>query len=92
MPLSRITSFNSKVLAIVCAIPRGSVLTYKEVAKKAGRPGASRAVGSIMKKNYRDDVPCHRVIRSDGKVGEYNRGGSKEKSKKLKEEGWNLKK
>lgn len=80
--------FTSKVLSIVRAIPRGSVLTYKEVAQKAGRPGAARAVGSIMKKNYRDDVPCHRVIRSDGKAGEYNRGGSGGKLEKLKQEGW----
>lgn len=79
--------FTQKVLTIVSRIPKGKTLTYKEVATKAGSPGASRAVGSIMKANYRDDVPCHRVIRSDGNVGQYNRGGPSEKYKKLRNEG-----
>ncbi len=64
---------------VVRKIPKGKTLTYKEVAKRAGNALASRAVGNIMKGNYKKDVPCHRVIRSDGKVGEYNRGGSKKK-------------
>ena len=67
-------SFKEKVLDIVASIPRGSVLTYKQVAREAGSPNASRAVGSILKKNYNSSIPCHRVIRSDGFAGEYNRG------------------
>lgn len=82
-----IKSFKEKVLDVVRKIPKGSVLTYKEVAKKAGSPRASRAVGSIMAQNYLKDVPCHRVIRSDGKIGNYNRGGVKQKTKLLKTEG-----
>jgi len=80
-------TFSEKVLGIVRAIPRGSVLSYQEVARKAGNPRASRAVGSIMKKNFRSDIPCHRVIRSDGSLGEYNRGAG-EKRRKLREEGY----
>lgn len=79
-------SFTEKVLDIVGKIPKGTTLTYKEVAKRAGNPNACRAVGSIMAKNFRRDIPCHRVIRSDGKVGEYNRGGTSEKYQKLKVE------
>ena len=80
-------TFTEKVLKVVEKIPKGKVLTYKEVAKKAGSPNASRAVGNIMKKNYKSNIPCHRVIRSDGKIGDYNRGGSDVKLKKLKSEG-----
>lgn len=80
-------SFTEKALSIVKNIPKGKTMTYKEVAKKAGNINASRAVGSIMKKNYRPDVPCHRVIRSDGKIGNYNRGGHNAKMALLKKEG-----
>ena len=80
-------TFKEKVLKIVASIPRGQVMTYKEVAKKAGNEKASRAVGNLMKANYNKSIPCHRVIRSDGKVGQYNRGGSKAKLALLKAEG-----
>ncbi len=80
-------TFKEKVLQIVGKIPKGKVMTYKQVAEKAGSPGAARAVGSIMKANFNTKIPCHRVIRSDGKVGEYNRGGSTEKLRKLRAEG-----
>jgi O-6-methylguanine DNA methyltransferase len=79
--------FSQKVKSIVAKIPKGSMMTYKQVAIKAGSPGASRAVGAIMKANYDPKVPCHRVIRSDGTIGDYNRGGSAEKSRKLRTEG-----
>lgn len=65
-------SFQDSVLGIVRKIPRGVVLSYGEVAQRAGYPGAARAVGSLMKNNADPMVPCHRVIRSDGRVGEYN--------------------
>lgn len=79
--------FKEKVLEIVRQIPKGSVLTYKEVAKLSGNSKASRAVGNILNKNtdYKN-IPCHRVVRSDGKVGEYNRG-TENKIKILKKEG-----
>ncbi|MEI6400150.1 MAG: MGMT family protein [bacterium] len=80
-------NFKEKVLAIVRKIPQGNVLTYKEVAEKADSPNAPRAVGTVMKNNYDLTVPCHRVIRSDRHVGEYNRGGESAKIALLKKEG-----
>ena len=79
-------SFTDKVKEIVKRIPKGKVLTYKEVARKAGSPNASRAVGSIMKANYDPKIPCHRVIRSDGGMGGYNRGGIKKKLELFRKE------
>lgn len=85
------SSFSDAVKKVVRAIPAGSTMTYKEVASLAGNSHAARAVGSIMRKNYDKMIPCHRVIRSDGTAGEYNRGGSTEKIKKLRTEGVLLK-
>lgn len=78
--------FRDRVLDIVRNIPKGNTLTYKQVANLAGNPNASRAVGSILKNNYDPKIPCHRVIRSDGITGEYNRG-RENKIKLLKAEG-----
>ena len=69
------SSFQEKIYSIVREIPKGRVLTYKKVAQLAGSPKAFRAVGNILNKNYDPTIPCHRVIRSDGKTGGYNRGG-----------------
>ena len=82
-----VNTFSEKVKEIVSKIPKGKVLTYKEVAKKAGNEKAVRAVGSIMAKNYDPKVPCHRVIHTDGKIGNYNRGGEKAKRALLIKEG-----
>lgn len=71
--------FKERVLKIVGKIPRGKVMTYKEVAFLAGRPKAYRAVGNILSHNYNPRIPCHRVIRSDGKLGGYNRGTKRKK-------------
>ncbi len=79
--------FRDEVLRIVRAIPRGCTLSYKAVAARAGSPKAFRAVGALMKKNYDPSVPCHRVIRSDGTAGEYNRGAEK-KIELLRAEGY----
>lgn len=68
-------TFTERVQATVKAIPAGQTLSYKEVAIKAGNPGAARAVARIMAANYNPDIPCHRVIKSDGTLGGYNRGG-----------------
>lgn len=67
-------NFTEKVYKIVGSIPRGETLTYKEVAEKAGSPKAFRVVGNILHKNNSRKIPCHRVIRSDGSIGGYNRG------------------
>jgi O-6-methylguanine DNA methyltransferase len=80
-------NFKERVLAIVRKIPKGSVMTYRQVAAQAGSPGAARAVGTIMAHNFDPTVPCHRVIKSDGSVGQYNRGGSRAKTQLLIAEG-----
>lgn len=78
--------FGEKVIKVVKKIPRGKVITYKEVAKLSGSPKAWRAVGNILNKNKNPKIPCHRVIKSDGSLGGYNRGTSLKK-KILKKEG-----
>jgi len=67
-------TFIKKIYSVVRKIPRGKTLTYKEVAKLAGKPKACRAVGNILNKNYDPKIPCHRVIRSAGGIGGYNKG------------------
>ncbi len=81
------TVFAEKVRKVVAGIPKGKTMTYGEVASRAGYPGAGRAVGAVMKQNHDPQVPCHRVIRSDGAIGEYNRGGPKAKRALLIAEG-----
>ena len=81
------TLFKKRVLTVVSSIPKGSVMSYGAVAAQAGSPHASRAVGSIMANNVDPSVPCHRVVRSDGRIGNYNRGGSQQKKKLLQSEG-----
>lgn len=80
-------TFEEKIHSVVKKIPKGKVLTYKEVAKKIGHPLAYRAVGNVLGKNIDPKVPCHRVIRSDGKVGGY-RDGTVFKIKRLTDEGY----
>lgn len=79
-------AFAKNVFEVVKKIPRGKVLSYKEVACLAARPKAWRAVGNILSKNKNPMLPCHRVIRSDGKVGGYNKG-PKKKLALLRKEG-----
>lgn len=80
------SSFTKKVFNAVSRIPRGEVLTYKEIARRAGSPHAFRAVGNILNKNYNLQIPCHRVVRSNGAGGGYNRGALR-KIELLKREG-----
>lgn len=81
------SSFANRVRDAVRQIPKGETRSYGEVAAAIGYPGAARAVGTVMKNNYDPTVPCHRVVRADGKVGEYNRGGTREKMRLLEKEG-----
>ncbi|MGE0702722.1 MAG: MGMT family protein [Vicinamibacterales bacterium] len=76
----RDTSFTSRVLAAVRRIPRGQVATYGEIARRAGQPGAARAVGNIMRACDRPDVPCHRVIAAGGRPGGYGSGEALKRS------------
>ena len=85
-------SFKERVEEVVRKIPKGKVLTYKQVSVLAGVAGAYRAVGSIMAKNADKNMPCHRVIKSDGSVGDYNglqnaKQGRESKISLLKKEG-----
>ncbi len=78
--------FRKKVYDVVKRIPRGKVLSYKQVARMSSYPKAYRAVGNVLNKNTDPKVPCHRVIKSDGRIGNY-RSGSKNKTSLLKKEG-----
>jgi O-6-methylguanine DNA methyltransferase len=80
------SNFADNVREAVRQIPKGETRSYAEVARAIGHPGAARAVGTVMKNNYDPTVPCHRVIRSDGAIGDYNRGGPAKKRALLKAE------
>jgi len=86
------TGFQLKVWNYLKKIPRGKVKTYSEVAKSIGKPLAVRAVANAIGKNpYAPQIPCHRVIRSDGSLGGYSgKGGIKTKRLLLKKEGVKL--
>jgi O-6-methylguanine DNA methyltransferase len=78
------SAFQKKVLEATYAIPYGQIRSYGELAMESGYPNAYRAVGSTMKMNPVPLViPCHRVVKSDGSIGEF--GGRKELKKKLLE-------
>ena len=80
-----VTEFQKRVFAIVRKIPKGKTTTYKAIAKTLNTN--PRAVGQALKKNkYYKNIPCHRVIKSDGTLGGYNRG-IKKKRELLKKEG-----
>lgn len=78
-------TFKEKVLAVVSKIPKGKTLSYKEVAGRAGSPLAYRAVGNVLSKNHNPQIPCHRVIKSSGALGGYNKG-AREKRRLLESE------
>ncbi len=82
-----LSSFRRSVYRVVARIPEGRVLSYAAVAKRAGVSGAARAVGTAMAENCYQDVPCHRVVRSDGTIGEYAFGGPTAKAARLRREG-----
>ena len=83
------TKFQLKVWFFLKKIPKGTVKTYSEVAKAIKKPLAVRAVAHAIAKNpYPIQIPCHRVIRSDGSLGGYSGiGGVKKKKNLLKKEG-----
>lgn len=68
------TLFEKKVYNVVRKIPYGRVLTYKNIARFIRKQRAARAVGNALNKNGLGDVPCHRVIRADGRIGGFNKG------------------
>ncbi len=83
------TEFQKKVWHALCDIKKAEVITYSELARRIGKPRAVRAVASAVGKNpFAPDVPCHRVVRSDGGLGGYSApGGVKTKRALLAKEG-----
>ena len=80
--------FRGRVLRACARIPAGRVMTYGELARVAGSPGAARAVGSAMAANpVPVIIPCHRVVRADGTLGAYSAGGAAAKARMLRAEG-----
>ncbi len=80
--------FYQKVWRACFRIPKGKTISYKELAERIGSPNAVRAVGMALKNNpFAPVIPCHRVIRNDGKPGGYSApGGIKKKLMLLKKE------
>ncbi len=80
-------NFSERVYHETSLIPGGRVATYSYIARRAGNPGAARAVGNILNRNpYPGKVPCHRVVRRDRRPGGFARG-TREKERLLKKEG-----
>lgn len=80
-------SFREKVYAATRKIPKGRVSTYKTIARMIGSPRAARAVGNALNTNPDTSrTPCHRVVRSTGKIGGYALG-TRRKAEVLKKEG-----
>jgi methylated-DNA-[protein]-cysteine S-methyltransferase len=82
------THFQVKVWNYLKKIRKGKVKTYLEIAKAIGKPKAFRAVANAVGKNpYPSKIPCHRVIRSDGRLGGYSgKGGIRQKRYLLRSE------
>lgn len=87
--LRSLTPFQRNVLTTVQEVPRGEYLTYGELARRIGKPGAARAVGQALGSNPIPVlIPCHRVLASDGSLGGYSgRGGVRTKEALLRLEG-----
>lgn len=87
--LSRFTGFERRVYEQLRRIPYGRTITYSELARRAGVPNGARAVGNVMAKNPLPIIiPCHRVIRKNGAIGNFSAiGGPRLKTQLLKMEG-----
>ena len=80
------TCFQKEVWDQIKSIPKGETRSYKDIANAIGRPNAYRAVANACAQNpYAPDVPCHRVVRSDGSLGGYSAEGGIERKRQLLE-------
>lgn len=95
--LAKLSIYQQSILRLLAEVPKGKVTTYGDLAKELARrepkwsPNASRAVGTTMRKNpCGPQIPCHRVVKSDGSIGNF-RGGAEgaivEKTSMLRDEG-----
>ena len=81
---SFVTSFNASIYRALRRIPRGATVTYGDLAKQVGQPGAARAIGAAMRQNpWPVIVPCHRVLASGGKMGGFSAPGGKATKERL---------
>jgi methylated-DNA-[protein]-cysteine S-methyltransferase len=85
LALDAVPAFHRKVYEVTRAIPPGEVLTYGEVARRVGEPGAARAVGQALGHNpFAPVIPCHRVLAAGGRPGGFSaEGGALTKLKML---------
>ena len=84
-------NLDKKVYKKLLEVPKGKITTYSELAKAVGIKNGQRAIGRFMNKNpYPGIIPCHRVIKSDGKIGGYAYG-EESKTKMLSKEGVKIK-
>ncbi|MDD5163281.1 MAG: MGMT family protein [Candidatus ainarchaeum sp.] len=84
-------SFNEKVWDVLRMVPSGKVSTYKAIAIALGKPDSARAVGNACNKNpFSPEVPCHRVVKSNGELGGFAKG-TKKKARLLEKEGIKIK-
>ena len=80
-------NFSESVLRLAAKIPKGKVATYRQIAVALGKPNAFRAVGNALNKNpHLIKIPCHRIVKSNGEVGNYA-SGAKRKIVLLRKEG-----
>lgn len=76
LEMSGIPGFHERIYALLRRVPAGETLSYGELAARAGSPGAARAVGQAMARNrWPIVVPCHRVLRSGGRLGGFSAPG-----------------
>lgn len=86
------TAFERKIFECIKRIPAGKVAAYTGIAIAIGNPHSARAVGNACGNNTDyENVPCHRIVCSDGRIGNYNRG-AKKKAELLGTEGINVRK
>jgi len=81
---SELSEFARKVHNALRDVPYGSVISYRDLARSAGSTGAARAVGRVMSTNpFPLIVPCHRVVKADGRLGQYSGGAGQETKARL---------